>query len=333
MLNFLSDILKIESTTGSENTLACFIAEKYTPKGMTCKIQDTDDGRVNLFFTIGEPKIVFNSHLDTVPPYISPTFTDEIIYGRGSCDAKGQLAYLWQAANELIEEGEKDFGLLMTFGEETGSAGAKEANKLLTDTEYIIVGEPTENKLILASKGTNLIKVTIRGKNCHSGYPQFGDNAINRMRKFLDRLDNIGFPVDDIMGETTYNIGWLKSDNAQNVVPDLVTFNLFIRTTFASHDTFKEKLESIKDETGEGMIELEYPFSKGPLKFHSVEGFETGVVAYGTDAPSFTNVPNKILYGPGTILVAHTNDEHVYIKDLYRAVEDVKKIFRKLKED
>ena len=114
MLNFLSDILKIESTTGSENTLAYFIAKNYTPKGMTCKIQDTDDGRVNLFFTIGEPKIVFNSHLDTVPPYIPPTFTDEIIYGRGSCDAKGQLAYLWQAANELIAEGEKDFGLLMT---------------------------------------------------------------------------------------------------------------------------------------------------------------------------------------------------------------------------
>lgn len=181
-----------------------------------------------------------------MPPYISPTFTDEIIYGRGSCDAKGQLAYLWQAANELIEEGEKDFGLLMTFGEETGSAGAKEANKLLTDTEYIIVGEPTENKLILASKGTNLIKVTIRGKNCHSGYPQFGDNAINRMRKFLDRLDNIGFPVDDIMGETTYNIGWLKSDNAQNVVPDLVTFNLFIRTTLQATIPLKKNLKALK---------------------------------------------------------------------------------------
>ncbi|MBS1494248.1 MAG: M20/M25/M40 family metallo-hydrolase [Bacteroidetes bacterium] len=328
MLNFLSDILKIESTTGTEKDIALFIAEKYTPKGMTCDIQDTPDGRVNLFFKLGEPKIVFNSHTDTVPPYIPPTFTDEIIYGRGSCDAKGQLAYLWQATNELIAEGEKDFGLLMTFGEETGSVGAKQANNLLTNTKYIIVGEPTENKLILASKGTNLIKVTIRGKNCHSGYPQFGDNAINRMRKFLDRLDNIGFPVDDVMGETTYNIGWLRSDNAQNVVPDLVTFNLFIRTTFASHDTYKEKLEIIKDEN----TELEYPFNKGPLKFLGLEGFETGIVAYGTDAPSFTNVPNKLLYGPGTILVAHTADEQIKIKDMYRAVEDVKKIFRKLKE-
>lgn len=328
MLNFLSDILKIESTTGTEKDIAYFIAENYTPNGMTCEIQDTPDGRVNLFFKLGEPKIVFNSHMDTVPPYIPPTFTDDIIYGRGSCDAKGQLAYLWQATNELILEGEKDFGLLMTFGEETGSVGAKQANNLLTNTEYIIVGEPTENKLILASKGTNLIKVTIRGKNCHSGYPQFGDNAINRMRKFLDRLDNIGFPVDDVMGETTYNIGWLKSDNAQNVVPDLVTFNLFIRTTFASHDTYKEKLESIKDEN----TELEYPFNKGPLKFLGLDGFETGVVAYGTDAPSFTNVPNKLLYGPGTILVAHTADEHIKIKDMYKAVEDVKRIFRKLKE-
>lgn len=327
MLNFLSDILKIESTTGTENTLAYFIAKKYTPKGMICEIQNTDDGRVNLFFTIGKPNIVFNSHIDTVPPYIPPTFTDEIIYGRGSCDAKGQLAYLWQAANELIAEGEKDFGLLMTFSEETGSIGAKYANSLLTDTEYIIVGEPTENKLITASKGTHLIKVTVKGKSCHSGYPQYGDSAINTMREFLERLDNTGFPVDDAMGETTYNIGRLQSDNAQNVVPDLVTFNLFIRTTFASHPVYQKMLESIKGDK----IALEYPLNKGPIKFFTVEGFETGVVAYGTDAPSFTNVPNKILYGPGTILVAHTENEHIHIKDLYRAVEDVKKIFRKIR--
>lgn len=329
MLNYLSDILKIESTTGTENTLAYYIAEKYTPEGMTCKIQDTEDGRVNLFFTIGEPKIVFNSHMDTVPPYIPPTFTDEIIYGRGSCDAKGQLAYLWQATKELIAEGEKDFGLLMTFGEEVGSVGARNANSLLTNTKYIIVGEPTENKLITSSKGTHLIKVTVRGKNCHSGYPQYGDNAINTMREFLDRLDKIGFPTDENMGETTYNIGWLKADNAQNVVPDLVTFNLFIRTTFASYPIYQEMLESIKGDK----ITLEYPLNKGPIKFHTVEGFETGVVAYGTDAPSFTNVPNKLLYGPGTILVAHTSDEHIKIKDMYKAVEDVKRIFRKLKED
>ena len=327
MLNFLSDILKIESTSGNENGLARFIVEKYTPKGTVCEIQNTPEGMINLFFKIGEPKIVFNSHLDTVPPYIAPTFTDEIIYGRGSCDAKGQLAYLWQAMNELIAEGQGDFGLLMTYGEETGSAGAKHANSLLKNTDYIIVGEPTENKLIKASKGTNLIKVTVKGKNCHSGYPQYGDNAINRMRKFLDRLDNIGFPVDDIMGETTYNIGWLKSDNAQNVVPDLVTFNLFIRTTFASHEVYREMLEGIKDDN----ITMEFPFNKGPMRFHTVEGFETGVVAYGTDAPSFTNVPNILLYGPGTILVAHTADEHIKINDLYRAVEDVKRIFMELR--
>lgn len=328
MLNFLSDILKIESTTGLERNVADFIAEKYTPKGMSCDKQEGPDGRANLFFKIGEPKIVFNSHMDTVPPYIPPVFTEDKIFGRGSCDAKGQLAYLWQAVNELIAEGHKDFGFLITFGEEVGSQGAREANNLLTDTEYIIIGEPTENKLIKASKGTNLVKVKITGKNCHSGYPEHGDNAIDRMRKFLDRLDAIGFPDDELMGKTTYNIGWLKADNAQNVVPDLVTFSLFIRTTFASHDNFQQMLEGIADEN----TMLEFPFKKGPMKFHTVEGFETGVVAYGTDAPSFTNVPNKLLYGPGTILVAHTADEYINIKDMFRAVEDVKKIFKKLRE-
>ena len=299
---------------------------------MTCELQETPEGRLNVFFKIGEPKIVFNSHFDTVPPYIAPTFTDEIIYGRGSCDAKGQLAYLWQATNELIEEGHKDFGLLMVCGEEIGSVGARHANKTLTNTEYVIIGEPTENKLISASKGTHTILVTVKGKNCHSGYPEYGDNAINRARKFLDRVDAAGFPVDDVMGKTTYNIGLLRSDNAQNVVPDLVTFNLFFRTTFASDGVYKQMLEDIKDEIGEGKITLEYPFNKGPKKFHTVDGFETGVVAFGTDAPSFTNVPNILLYGPGTILVAHTADEQIKIKDMYKAVEDVKKIFKKLRE-
>jgi acetylornithine deacetylase len=326
MLNFLSDILKIESTTGNENPLARFIAEKYTPKGMTCEIQETPEGRLNLFFKIGEPRIVFNSHLDTVPPYIPPVFTNDIIYGRGSCDAKGQLAYLWQATNELIAEGFNNFGLLMVCGEEIGSVGARHANKTLTNTEYVIIGEPTENKLITASKGTHAVHVTIKGKSCHSGYPHYGDNAIDRMRRFLDRLDALAFPNDNVMGKTTYNIGLLKSDNAHNVVPELVTFNLFFRTTFASDAVFKEMLESIKDEN----TTLEYPFNKGPKKFYTVDGFETGVVAFGTDAPSFTNVPNILLYGPGTILVAHTENEQINIKDMYKAVEDVKKIFKRL---
>lgn len=326
MLSFLIDILKFDSTSGKENDLAKFIAANYKLPDSDIEIQTTSEGRLNVFFKYGEPKIVFCSHLDTVPHYIAPRIDKETIYGRGSCDAKGQLAYLYEACSQLHAQGYSDFGLLMVSGEEDGSQGAIKANETLKNTEYIIIGEPTENKLIKASKGNLLVKVSIKGKSCHSGYPEYGDNAINRMRLFLKNLDAVKFPLDNMLGETTYNIGKLESDNAQNVVSDLVNFNLYFRTTFASHEIIKNELDKIKDEN----TDLEFCYGDVPLEFVTLDGFETDIVSYGTDAPSFTNVKNIILYGPGNILHAHTEIEQIKVKDIYISIENVILIYKKI---
>lgn len=326
MLNFLLDILRFDSTSGSENELAMYISEKYRPKNSYAEIQVTDNGRLNVFFKYGEPKIIFCSHLDTVPPYIKPVKNGDTISGRGSCDAKGQLAYLLEAYNQLMDEGYSNFGMLMTSGEEDGSHGALKANETLKNCDYIFIGEPTENKLIKASKGNLLVHLKFGGKSCHSGYPENGENALDRMISYLNKLNSINFPKDNILSETTYNIGKLVSSNAHNVVSDFAECKIFFRTTFATDKIIKKKLTEIKD----NKTELEFVYGDEPMNFYTIEGFTSDIVSFGTDAPAFSNVKNKMLYGPGSILDAHTEKEFVRIKDLHKAVEDIKLIYKKI---
>jgi len=327
MIDFFLNILNFDSTSGSENNLVKYIYENCKHAKSEVEIQETEGGRLNIFFKFGEPRIIFCSHLDTVPPYIPPLKKDnDIIYGRGSCDAKGQIAYLFEVYKQLIDEGHNNIGMLMVSGEEDGSQGARRANRDIKNCDYIFVGEPTENKLIKASKGNLLVNATFRGKNCHSGYPQYGDNAIERMFRFFRELESTNFEEDPVLGKTTYNIGRMESNNAQNVVSDFVKCKIFFRTTFKTNDILKKKLNEIKDDK----TEFEFVYGDEPIYFHTVDGFETNVVSYGTDAPEFRNIKNKILYGPGSILDAHTENEFVKIKDLYKAVEDVKLIYRKI---
>jgi acetylornithine deacetylase len=326
MIDFLLDILRFNSTSGSENELAMYIFDKYKPKNSSSELQVTEEGRLNVFFKYGEPKIIFCSHLDTVPPYIESIKNGEIITGRGSCDAKGQLAFLFEVYKQLIDEGSSNIGMLMTSGEEDGSQGAIKANESLKNCKYLFIGEPTENKLIKAAKGNLLVKVSFKGKSCHSGYPQNGDNAVDQMIKFLNRLNSVDFPKDDVLGETTYNIGKLESKNAHNVVSDFSECKIFFRTTFATDKILKKKLVEMKDDK----TELEFLYGDEPMNFHTVEGFRSDIVSFGTDAPAFTNVKNKLLYGPGSILDAHTEKEFIKIKDLHKAVEEVKLIYKKI---
>lgn len=328
MIDFLIKLMEIESTSGMEGPISNYIAENYKPAGAVLEIQKIDNVLKNLFYTWGKPEIIFCSHLDTVPPYIPPKIKDGIIYGRGSCDAKGQLVVLSQACEKLYADGYTNFGLLMNCGEEVGSYGAIKANETIKGSRYCIVGEPTENKLIKASKGNINVDVNFSGRSCHSGYPEHGDSAVNRMIKFVNSLDKMierkAFPDDEILGGVTYNIGMLSSPNAHNVISDRVTMKIFFRTTFATHDMLMSELEKIKDENTE-IIEN---FRHSPVKFETFPGFETGIVSYGTDAPSMPNLGKMILYGPGSILDAHTHNEHIKVKDMEKAVDDLVKIYK-----
>ena len=327
MIDFLIQIMEVESTSGMENSVAEFIKDNYFPDGAELEIQDIPNGMVNLYYKWGNPEIIFCSHFDTVPPYIPPRKEGDVIYGRGSCDAKGQIAYLAEVCKRLHERGETNFGLLMLAGEEVGSYGAQAANKVIEGCKYVIVGEPTENKLIKAQKGNMLAEVEFFGKAFHSGYPEHGDNAIQRMIDFVNRLNALEFPVDPLLGKTTYNIGNLSAENARNIISDYVSMKIFFRTTFHTHDILVKMVNEIIDD----QTKIEFAYGDRPIEFHTVDGFETGVVSYGSDAPELPNLGKPMLYGPGSIFTAHTDKEQITIPEMEKAVEDVLKIYEKIK--
>ncbi len=324
----LVKIMNIDSTSGKEVELARYIADNCHVPGAILEIQDVGDGSINLFYRWGKPEIIFCTHLDTVPPYIEPVTGNGRVSGRGACDAKGQIITALNVCRDLFNEGETNFGLLLVSGEETGSKGAKVANNLVKGCKYVIIGEPTENKLIKAGKGIQLYDVQIRGVSCHSGYPQLGDDAINRMRQFLNRLAAADFPSDPVLGPTTFNIGQLSSDNAYNVLPDLVSFKIYFRTTPASSDLIENILETVAgDRTTITKTREDKPF-----EYFHIDGFDSDIVAFGCDGPCLTNLGKCLLYGPGSIKVAHTENEFITLSDIEKGITDLKHIFKTLKK-
>lgn len=324
--NFLLKIMAINSTTGSEYKLADYLAKHLKPKGATLKIQKTSKKQKNLFFRWGKPKIIFCTHLDTVAPYIAPHKKSNVVHGRGACDAKGQIATMYETCKQLYQEGQNNFGLLLLTDEEKTSTGAKSANKLITGCKYTIVGEPTENKLITAAKGVTLIEITALGKAAHSGYPEKGKNAVEKLRVFLNKLAKLKFPIDRKLGKTTYNVNLLKTANPLNVVPDKAACKIQFRTTFASYNHLQTKIEKIIDKN----IKLRVIFHNSPMSFFTVPGFKTGTVAFGSDAPHLNNLGKTLLYGPGDILHAHIKTEQIKISDLIKAVKNLKQLYYKL---
>ena len=243
-----NELLTCDSTTGKERRLADFLAERLLTRcnklvrfDVKSMAEDAPDGYgtpQNLLFAWGEPKVLFCTHLDTVPPYIPPTLDEEegVIRGRGSCDAKGQIFAMYEACKVLKTKGYEGFGLLLLAGEETGSFGAKAFREQHPGAEWVIVGEPTDNCMASASKGTKSFEVTFGGKAFHSGYPQYGVSAVEMFNDFVNALRSIGFPHDAILGDTTWNIGKLVSDNPQNILSDRLTCRVYFRTTFESDE-------------------------------------------------------------------------------------------------
>ena len=359
------EMLSVDSTSGRERALADFLVDRFQTDGnkverfdVVSMAGDVPEGSgipQNLLFSWGKPKVVFCTHLDTVPPYIAPEFGDDgKVRGRGTCDAKGQIFAMWEACKALADRGYDGFGLLLLAGEETGSYGAKAFREQHPGAEWVIVGEPTDNCMASAAKGTKSFEVTFTGKAFHSGYPQFGVSAVELFNDFVNALRSIRFPLDETLGETTWNIGRLSSDNPQNILSDKLTCRVYFRTTFESDEMVCNIMKNIagKDaklrfgrprvQDGSDVVAKDVaPWQKAmsvqafggdsPSRFDVMDGFEAKPVAFGSDAPQLTNFPHKILCGPGSILVAHRDDEHILLKDIETAVDNYINIFETIR--
>ena len=290
------------------------------------EVMEVEPQRRNVFAQFGEPIVTLSTHMDTVPPFIPSREDDEFIWGRGACDTKGIIASMLIAAERLLERGVRNFGLLFVVGEERNSAGAYHAAQNPRGSKFIINGEPTENQLALGSKGALRYELIARGKMAHSAYPELGESAIEKLLDALQAIRQIQFPVDPILGPSTLNIGTIRGGRAPNVIPDEARAEIFIRLVCDSASTREAIAEAAGDK-----VELNDVLEIPAIHMTAVEGLPTTIVAYTTDIPAFNGAWGQpLLFGPGTIHVAHTLHEHVPKRQLLDAVEIYQKMIMQL---
>jgi acetylornithine deacetylase len=319
-------LISIPSISGDEKQVAEFLAEYLSAAGFDVQLQEAEDNRPNVYARRGEPAVVLSSHTDTVPPYVEFKEEDDFIYGRGACDTKGIIAAMLKAGEALIEENVTDFGLLFVVGEEAGSIGARQANKIPNQSRYLINGEPTESKLALGSKGALRAILRASGRAAHSAYPEKGKSAINKLLDVLTDLRQVDWPRDEALGATTMNIGMIKGGVAANVIPPDAEAELMFRVV-TNNESLKRVIESVAG----SRVEVEYTFACDPVFTEDIDGFETTVVAFTTDIPALTNWGKPLLFGPGSILDAHTPGEMISKAEIVEAVETYKQMVLSLK--
>jgi acetylornithine deacetylase len=309
-------LIDIDSTTGREGEVASVLAAYLRGRGYSVFEQPVEGTRANVIAARGEPRLVFSTHIDCVPPFLPSRLVDGRLYGRGACDAKGILAAQVAAAERLHAGGDTRVGLLFVAGEERGSDGAMAAGRLASPSAYLVNGEPTDNRLGAATRGVYRVRLITDGQAAHSGYPELGRSAIEPLLDVLRDLRGMAWPADDELGTTHYTIGLIRGGVAPNVIPAHAEAEILFRTV-GDHQPVRERLATLV--AGRARVEevLEVP----AVRLHTVPGFETATFAYTTDIPFLRGWGTPLLLGPGSIHVAHTDEEHVAIAELHRAVE------------
>jgi acetylornithine deacetylase len=321
--------MSIDSTSGREGDVIAWLDRYLADRGWRTHRIPVSEGRDDLFATAhDQPLVTLSTHLDTVPPFIAPRRDDERISGRGACDAKG-IAAAMIAAAERLRAAALPVALLFVVGEEVTHDGAHAANEAFAagavpaTSRVIINGEPTESTLALGTKGAIRVTVRTTGHAAHSAYPQLGHSATRDLVKLLAELDALAFPSEALLGETTVNIGSLAGGVADNVVAPWAEARLMIRLVTPAED-----VRRVIERWVEGRATLQWGPMVPPVRLGVVDGFATSIAAFATDIPVLTNWGTPFLFGPGSIHVAHRDDEFIAIPELLAAVDSYERIVR-----
>jgi acetylornithine deacetylase len=317
-------LVDIDSTTGSEAEAGRWLAAYLRDTGFAVTEQPVDDTRFNLFAGPDRPSVVFSTHFDCVPPFFPSRLEGDRLVGRGSCDAKGILAAQVAAADVLRRAGETRVGLLFVVGEERGSDGARAANLNAAGSRFLIDGEPTDNRLALATRGALRLRLRASGRAAHSSFPELGESAIDKLLDALVQLRSIDLPADPILGQTHYTIGLICGGVAPNVVSPSAEAEVMFRTVSDAAEV-RRAIAPI-----ERRVSIEHVLEVPPVRMATVPGFETAVFPYTTDVPFLSAWGRPLLFGPGSIHVAHTADEFIEIAELHAAVDAYVTIARQL---
>ena len=329
--NLTRELIDIPSVTGDELAVGQYLSDYLVRLGYSVEKQQIAVDRFNVFATTERPaRMVFSTHMDTVPPFIGSSEDEEFIYGRGSCDAKGIIAAQIFAAERLRISGVNDIGFLFTVDEELSSFGAQAANKhsRARECQFLINGEPTDSRLATGTKGSVRAIITTEGRAAHSAYPEAGESAIEKLLDILQDIRSCHWPEDSFFGTTTCNIGVLNGGTRPNVIPDSARAELQIRLSI-DIEHVKRVLEDAVGTRGR----LEYASAHNPVRLFSVPGFDECVVRFTTDVPYLSQWGKPLLLGPGSILDAHTDHERISKRELEESIDLYVRLATKLAAD
>src|SRR4051812_29117070 len=304
-------MMEIDSTSGQEGAVVDWLESYLTGSEWRVRRISVTPGRDDLFATcVDAPLVTLSTHLDTVPPFIPPRLDGDRLYGRGACDAKGIAAAMIVAA-ERLRAANAPVALLFVVGEEVTHDGAVAANRIATTSRVLINGEPTESTLAVGTKGAMRFTLRTRGQAAHSAYPHLGRSAIADLVRLLAEMDALPLPRDTQLGETTINIGGIEGGVADNVIAPFAEARLMARLV-----TPAAQLEQTLREWVGDRAEFERGITVELARLGTMPGFATSVAAYATDIPKLGNWGRAYLFGPGSIHVAHRDDEHVDVGEL-----------------
>src|SRR6185369_13208696 len=320
-----AELLTIDSSTGAESAAVDFVSKWLIARGWNVNLQEVSRGRANVWAFRAGGGVTLSTHLDTVPPYIAPKLVGDKLQGRGACDAKGIAAAMLVAADQLAKSGEERVDLLFVVGEEKGSDGARAANRLKATSKFLVNGEPTESKLASGAKGSLRVTVRTKGRAAHSAYAHLGESALRPMLDLLPGIEKLALPKDDVLGDTTVNIGTMRAGTEANIVPAAAEAEMMFRLVGDP-----KPVRAAVEAWAKGKAELEYGSYIPAQHFHTIPGFEVAAVAYTSDIPLLGKWGTPLMFGPGSIHVAHTPEEFIDVKELRAAVDAYQRIVRSL---
>jgi acetylornithine deacetylase len=310
-------LVDIDSTTGREGAAGRWLADYLRSHGWTVVEQRVDAMRFNVIATAAPPVIALSTHFDCVPPFFPSRVEGDRLYGRGACDAKGILAAQVAAADRLRRDGEPRIALVFVVGEERGSDGARVANEspAAPGSRFLIDGEPTDNRLGLATRGILRLRLRAAGRAAHSSFPELGESAIDKLIDALVALRSTPLPDDPLLGHTHYTVGLISGGVAPNVVSPVAEAEVMFRTVSDAAEV-RTAVAPLEARVG-----VEHVLDVPPVRLKTVPGFDTAVFPYTTDIPFLSKWGEPLLFGPGSIHVAHTADEYVSIAELSAAAD------------
>jgi acetylornithine deacetylase len=328
-IELTKQLVNIESTTYHEGLAGDFLyeylgAQRYEVERTAVEQPDRastpgagSGERFNVYAAMlgVTPDVVLSTHIDTVPPFFGCTEDDEFLYGRGTCDAKGIIAAQVAAANRLRDGGVK-VGLLFVVGEERDSAGAAKANLSPKGSRFLINGEPTDNRMALASKGALRVELRAKGRMAHSAYPELGESAIDKLIEALHDVLALSLPIEPEIGPTTLNIGLIDGGRAPNVIADKAEAHILVRLVGPSDEVRRSIVATVA-----GRADVEFSLDLPFVRMRKVGNLPTMIAKFTTDIPKLTAWGEPFLLGPGSIHVAHTPNEKIAKRELLEAVD------------